>query len=274
MLPKEFDVAGKVVLVTGAGRGIGSGIAEVLAEAGATVALNALSPTFAEPTARAIRDRIHDHAHDSSSSATGGIEVFTGDVTQTQGAEPIVERVLERFGRIDVLVNNLGDALMEPLVALPETTTSTLDDERLQRILDLNLMATLRCTRAVGAHFLARRSGKVINISSYTAARGGGRLVIYTAAKAAVVGFTQAQALEWARYNIQVNAIAPGLFPDPRTQGEAGAKTGEQFAARFVPVGRAGHLREVGLLTLYLASAASDYMTGQTLYLDGGASIR
>lgn len=274
MLPREFDVAGKVVLVTGAGRGIGSGIAEVLAEAGATVALNALTPTFAEATARSIRERMNDHAHDSSSTGTGAIEVFTGDVTQTQGAEPIVEHVLQRFGRIDVLVNNLGDAIMEPLVALPETNTSTLDDERLQRILDINLMATLRCTRAVGAHFLARRSGKVINIASYTAARGGGRLVLYTAAKAAVVGFTQAQALEWARYNVQVNAIAPGLFPDPRSQGEAGATTGEQFAARFVPVGRAGRLREVGLLTLYLASAASDYMTGQTLYLDGGASIR
>jgi NAD(P)-dependent dehydrogenase (short-subunit alcohol dehydrogenase family) len=264
MLPKEFDVAGKVVLVTGAGRGIGSGIADVLAEAGASVALNALTSTFAEETARSIGDR----------TTAGAVEVFAGDVTQTQGAESIVERVLQRFGRIDVLVNNLGDALMEPLVALPETSTRTLDDERLQRILDLNLMATLRCTRAVGAQFLARRSGKVINISSYTVARSGGRVVIYTAAKAAVVGFTQAQALEWARYNIQVNAIAPGLFPDPRSHGEAGAKAGEQVAARVAPLGRAGRLREVGLLALYLASAASDYMTGQTLYLDGGASIR
>lgn len=259
MLPKEFDLAGKIVLVTGAGRGIGSGIAEVLAEAGATVALNALTPTFAEETARSIR---------------GAVEVFSGDVTQTQGAESIALRVLQRFGRIDVLVNNLGDAVMEPLVALPDTRTSTIDDEHLQRILDLNLMATLRCTRAVGAHFLARRSGKVINISSYTVARGGGRVVIYTAAKAAVVGFTQAQALEWASYNVQVNGIAPGLFPDPRSHGEAGADSGERLAARLAPLGRAGRLREVGLLALYLASAASDYMTGQTLYLDGGASIR
>jgi NAD(P)-dependent dehydrogenase (short-subunit alcohol dehydrogenase family) len=264
MLPKEFDIAGKVVLVTGAGRGIGSGIAEVLAEAGASVALNALTPTFADETARTLGDR----------ATTGAVEVFAGDVTQTQSAEAIVERVLQRFGRIDVLVNNLGDALMEPLVALPETNTRTLDDERLQHILDLNLMATLRCTRAVGPHFLARRSGKVINISSYTVARSGGRVVIYTAAKAAVVGFTQAQALEWAPYNIQVNAIAPGLFPDPRSQGEAAAKAGEQFVARLAPLGRAGRAREVGLLALYLASAASDYMTGQTLYLDGGVSIR
>jgi 2-deoxy-D-gluconate 3-dehydrogenase len=268
MLPKEFDVSGKVVLITGAGRGIGSGIAEVLAEAGASVALNALTSTFADATANAIRDRVQQQA------GAGSVEVFTGDVTQSAGADGIVQRVLERFGRIDVLVNNVGDAIMEPLVALPETRTRTIDDEHLQRILDLNAMATLRCTRAVGPHFLARRSGKVINIASYTVARGGDRVVLYTAAKAAVVGFTRAQALEWARFNIQVNAIAPGLYPEPRTLGEQAAQAAEQFAARAAPLGRGGRLREVGLLALYLASAASDYMTGQTLYLDGGASIR
>ena len=265
MLSKEFDLAAKVALITGAGRGIGSGIAEVLAEAGATVAINALTAEYAEPTARSIREHVGGAAI---------VEVFTGDVTQTPGAESLVERVLGRFGRIDVLVNNLGDAIMEPLVALPETTTRTIDDEHLQRILDLNLMATMRVTRAVGAHFLERRSGKVINIGSFTVARGGGRVVIYTAAKAAVEGFTRAQALEWARYNIQVNAIAPGLFPDPRTQTEERAKASHEFIARIAPLGRAGRLREVGLLALYLASSASDYMTGQTLYLDGGASIR
>jgi 2-dehydro-3-deoxy-D-gluconate 5-dehydrogenase len=270
MRPNEFDVAGKVVLVTGAGRGIGSGIAEVLAEAGVKVALNALTPRFAEATASAIRERVQQSGDENA----GTVEVFTGDVTRTAGAEAVVERVLKQFGRIDVLVNNLGDAILEPLVGLPETNTHTIDDDRLQRILDLNLMATLRCTRAVGPHLLARRSGKVINIGSYTAARGGARVVVYSAAKAAIEGFTRAQALEWASYNIQVNAIAPGLFPEPRTQGAEGAKAGEQLAARVAPLGRAGRLREVGLLALYLASAASDYMTGQTLYLDGGASIR
>jgi NAD(P)-dependent dehydrogenase (short-subunit alcohol dehydrogenase family) len=272
MLPKEFDVSGKVVLVTGAGRGIGSGIAEVLAEAGASVALNALTTRFADGTANAIRERVRQSAE--RAGTTGSIEVFTGDVTRTDGAQSVVERVLQQFGRIDILVNNLGDAIMEPLVALPDTRTRTIDDERLQHILDLNLMASLRCTRAVGPHLLARRSGKVINIGSFTAARGGARVVLYTAAKAAIEGFTRAQALEWASYNVQVNAIAPGLFPEPRTQGEEQAKAAEQFAARVAPLGRAGRLREVGLLALYLASAASDYMTGQTLYLDGGASIR
>ncbi len=273
MLPNEFDLAGKVVLVTGAGRGIGSGIAEVLAEAGAIVALNALTHTFADATAQAIRDRVRQGV-ESAARAAGDVEVFSGDVTQTAGAEGVVQRVLERFGRIDVLINNLGDAIMKPLVALPETRTRTIDDEELQRILDLNAMATLRCTRAVGPHLLARRSGKVINVASYTVARGAARVVIYTAAKAAVEGFTRAQALEWAPFGIQVNAIAPGLFPDPRTQGPRAAQAADPFVARIAPLGRAGRLREVGLLALYLASSASDYMTGQTLYLDGGASIR
>lgn len=268
MLPKEFDIAGQVVLVTGAGRGIGSGIAEVLAEAGANVALNALTPQYAEPTAAAIRERV------ARSRSQAVVELFLGDVTHTEGAQSIVQRVMDRFGRIDVLVNNLGDAIREPLVALPDTRTRTLDDAGLQRILDLNLMATLRCTRAVGPHFLERRRGKVINIASFTAARGGGRVVVYTAAKAAVEGFTRAQAVEWAPYGIQVNAIAPGLFPEPRAMTEEAAKKAEEYIAGVTPLGRAGQLREVGLLALYLASQASSYMTGQTLYLDGGASIR
>jgi NAD(P)-dependent dehydrogenase (short-subunit alcohol dehydrogenase family) len=120
---------------------------------------------------------------------------------------------------------------------------------------------------------LARRSGKVINISSWTAAHGGKDLVLYTAAKSALTGFTRAQALEWAPYGIQVNAIGPGLFPDVVTNGEAGVKATAEKAKQIVPLARHGQLREVGLLALYLASSASDYMTGQTLLLDGGLSL-
>ena len=104
-------------------------------------------------------------------------------------------------------------------------------------------------------------------------APGGGEMVIYTVAKTALVGFTRAQALEWAPYGVQVNAIAPGLFPDPVTSGTERAQQTSQRAAQTVPLARAGRLREVGLLALYLASSASDYMTGQTIYLDGGLSL-
>jgi NAD(P)-dependent dehydrogenase (short-subunit alcohol dehydrogenase family) len=98
-------------------------------------------------------------------------------------------------------------------------------------------------------------------------------MVVYTIAKTGLVGFTRAQALEWAPYGVQVNAIAPGMFPDPVTAGEERARQTAQRAAQTVPLRRPGALREVGLLALYLASAASDYMTGQTLFLDGGLSL-
>jgi NAD(P)-dependent dehydrogenase (short-subunit alcohol dehydrogenase family) len=120
---------------------------------------------------------------------------------------------------------------------------------------------------------LARRSGKIINIGSFASTRGGVELTIYAAAKTALVGFTRALALEWAPYRIQVNTIAPGLFPDAVTAGDVGYAERVRNATKTVPLGREGRLREVGLLAVYLASAAADYMTGQTLYLDGGMTL-
>lgn len=264
MLPAEYDVSGKVVFITGAGRGIGKGIAEVLAEAGADIALNALTPRYVESTAADL------------ANATGRRVVpVIADVTKTDGVQRAIDSVLTEFGRLDVLVNNLGDSIRKPLVALPGKTdaTATLSDEELKFVMDINLTEALLCTRAVGPHMLERRAGKVINISSWTARQGGGEMVIYTVAKTALVGFTRAQALEWAPYGIQVNAIAPGLFPDPVTSGPERAQQTSQRATQTVPLARAGRLREVGLLALYLASSASDYMTGQTIFLDGGLSL-
>ncbi len=264
MMPVEFDITGRVVLVTGAGRGIGKGIAQVLAEAGADVAINALTDKHVVPLA------------DELAAATGRAVVpVIADVTKSEGAQHAVDAVLDRFGRIDVLVNALGDSIRTPLVGLPdgERVGGPISDEELDFILDINLTEALLCTRAVGPHMLERRSGKVINISSWTGHKGGGNLVLYTAAKTALSGFTRAQALEWAPYGIQVNCIAPGLFPDVVTVGEERVRQTHERAKREVPLGRPGRLREVGFLALYLASSASDYMTGQTLILDGGLSL-
>lgn len=264
MLPAEYDITDKVVFITGAGRGIGKGIARVLAEAGADVALNALTPRYVESTAAEI----------ASASGRRVVPVIA-DVTKTDGVQQAIDLVIQTFGRIDVLVNNLGDSIRKPLVALPGQTgaAAALSDDELNFIMDVNLTEAILCTRAVGPHMLERRSGKVINISSWTARQGGGEMVVYTIAKTALVGFTRAQALEWAPYGIQVNGIAPGLFPDPVTAGEERARQTAERAARMVPLGRPGRLREVGLIALYLASAASDYMTGQTLFIDGGMSL-
>ena len=263
MLPEAYDITGKVVFITGAGRGIGKGIAQVLAEAGADVAINALTPRYVEATAAEI----------ASASGRRVVPVLA-DVTKTDGVQQAIDTVMQTFGRIDVLINNLGDSIRKPLVALPgQEGAVALSDDELNFIMDVNLTEAILCTRAVGPHMLARRSGKVINISSWTARQGGGEMVVYTIAKTALVGFTRAQALEWAPYGVQVNGIAPGIFPDPVTGGEERVRQTAERAARLVPLGRPGQLREVGYLALYLASAASDYMTGQTLFLDGGMSL-
>jgi len=260
MLPKEYEIRGKVALITGAGRGIGRGIAEVLAEEGSDIALNALTNRYVEETAREI------------ASASGRrVLPLLADVTRTEGVQKVLDTVLKEFGHLDILVNCLGDAIRHPLVKLPDKEGASITDEELKRIIDINLTATILCTRAVGPHFLARRSGKIINISSVTAGKGGGDLVLYTLAKSAVIGFTRTQALEWAPYNIQINSIAPGLFPDTHTYGDK-ARLPESILRR-IPLGRAGLVREVGLLALYLASPASDFMTGQAIFLDGGLSL-
>ena len=264
MMPAEFDVTGKVVLITGAARGIGKGIAQVLAEAGADIALNALTNKYVNDTAADI-------------AATSGRKVVPviADVTKPDEVRRAVDAVLNTFGRIDVLVNALGDSIRKPLVTLPGKADGVagVSDDELRFIMDINLTEALLCTRAVGPHMLARQSGKIINIAAWTAHQGGRDMVLYTTAKTALGGFTRAQALEWAPYNIHVNAIAPGMFPDVVTSGEDRMKQSAQRALQTVPLRRPGRLREVGLLALYLASSASDYMTGQTILLDGGLGL-
>ena len=264
MIPSEFDMSGRVVFVTGAGRGIGKGIAQVLAEAGADVAINALTPKYVEPLAAKI-------------AATTGRRIvpIVADVTKSDGVNSAVDKVLATFGRIDVLVNALGDSIRKPLVGLPgtESAGTTISDDDLDFIMDINLTEALLSTRAVGPHMLARGTGKVINVGAWTAHQGGRDMVLYTTAKTALAGFTRALALEWARHGVQVNCIAPGLFPDIVTGGEERMRRSVDRAKTDVPLGRPGQLREAGLLALYLASNASDYMTGQTILLDGGMGL-
>ena len=261
-IPSQFDLTGKNVFITGAGRGIGRGIAAVLARAGADVAINALTPRHVENTAKNIAEE------------TGRkIIPVLGDVTTTKGVDAVVKQVMNTFGRIDILVNCLGDAIRRPLVKLPDKDDVAANDEELKKIVDLNMTATLLCTRAVAPQMLDRKAGKIINISSYTAGHSGANVVIYSAAKAAVVAFTRAQAQEWAPYNINVNSIAPGLYPEPMEVSEEREKAMAAWAKKAIPLGRTGKLEEVGYLALYLASTASDYMTGQTIYIDGGLSL-
>ena len=261
MLPKEYDIAGKTVIVTGAARGIGKGIARVMAEAGARVLVTALTQRYLEPLAKEM------------ASAGHPIETITADATKSDDWQRTVDLALERWERIDVLINNLGDAIRKPLVPLPGSDSQgPITDEEWRFVIDVNLTQAFLGCRAVGPHFLERREGKVINISGFAARKGSPEMLVYSSAKAGLARLTQSLALEWAPYGVTVNSIAPGTFPDPETGDAAQVAASRQRAKTTVPLGRVGDLREVGLLALYLASDASAYMTSETIYLDGGLS--
>ena len=260
MLPKEFDVSGKSVIVTGAARGIGKGIARVFAESGAKVMVTALTNRYLNPLAEEMEAAGHP------------IIPVTADATDSDDWQRTVDTALEAWGQIDVLVNNLGDAIRRPLVPAPGSDGTPISDEEWRFVLDINLTEAFKGCRAVGPHMIERGRGRVINISGFAARKGSPDMLVYSTAKAGLARMTQTLALEWAPYGITVNCIAPGIFPDPETGDPRQIATSRENAGANVPLGRVGELREVGLLALYLASDASAYMTGETLYLDGGLS--
>ena len=258
MHPREYSVEGKTVIVTGAARGIGKGIAQVLAEAGAKVMVTALTDRYLAPLAEEM------------ARAGRPIETITADATSTADWQRTVELALGRWGHVDVLVNTLGDAIAKRVVPAPDSEGKPMTDDEWRFVMDINLAQAFLGCRALGPHFLARRSGRVINVSGFAARKGNPGLLAYATAKAGLTRLTQTLALEWAPYGVTVNCIAPGQFPDPETGDPAQIAAAKERAKTGVPLGRVGELREVGLLALYLASDASSYMTGETLYLDGG----
>ncbi len=192
--------------------------------------------------------------------------VVPTDVTSYQAVEALMQSTVAALGRLDIVVNNSGVARVAPLV---EWTP-----EEWRALMDVNLGGVFNGCRAAAAHLIPQCSGKVINLASMLAAVGLPGYSIYSATKGAIVAFTRTLGVEWARHNIQVNAIAPGWFA---TNMSAPAFEGgnEQVAERLmrdIPARRRGRPEEIGPLAVYLASSASDFMTGQTLYLDGGHS--
>ena len=261
MLPGEYSVEGKTVIVTGAARGIGKGIARVLAESGAKVMVTALTDRYLNPLAEEMAAAGHP------------IETITADATKSEDWQRTVETAMSTWGHIDVLINNLGDAIRKPIIPLPDGPPSEpLTDDEWRFVIDINLTEAFMGCRAVGPHLLERRSGRVINISGFAARKGSPQMLAYSSAKAGLARLTQTLALEWAPYGVTVNCIAPGIFPDPETGDPSQVAASQERAKTTIPLGRVGELREVGLLALYLASDASSYMTGETLYLDGGMS--
>jgi 2-deoxy-D-gluconate 3-dehydrogenase len=245
-------LAGRVAVVTGASRGLGRAMAVALAAAGAHVALAARSKPDLEETAQQVERH--------------GVRalVATTDVSRYDEVEALVARTIDTLGGLDILVNNSGIARTKPLAE------ATPDDWR--AIVDVNLTGVFNGCRAVAPHLIARRSGKVINLASVLGAVGLSGYTLYAATKGGVIALTRTLGVEWARHNVQVNAIAPGWFvTDMNETAFADPRINERLT-RDIPMRRTGRLEEIGPLAVFLASSASDFMTGQTIFLDGGHS--
>jgi len=256
---KEFSIEGKAAIVTGAARGIGKGIAVTLAEAGADIVAVDRATEENEQTASEVQ-------------ALGRrCLAITTDVTKEDQVQRMVSEAISKLGKIDILVNNAGKGARRVIVPLAEQNIRQITDEDWYDVLDLNLRAILLCARAVGPHMIERRKGKIIIITSAAAISAFDHNSLYCVSKAAAARFTQTLAQEWAPYNINVNAIGPTwtLTEGAKMMLEKSEEYRQKEMAR-IPMGRAATPREIGLLAVYLASDASDFVTGQNIYIDGG----
>ncbi len=249
----QFDLTGKVAVVTGGNGGIGLGIAMGLAGAGANIVVAARS---VEKTAQALED-----------IRALGAEAYgiTVDVTQEPAIQRMVTDTIDHMGRLDILVNNSGIAVR----AQPQDLTAAQWDS----VVDVNLRAAFLTSKEVYSHMVNAGGGKVINVGSMYSLFGSDWGAPYAASKAGLVQLTKSLAVAWAKDNIQVNAVLPGWFVTDLTRGipEADPDRYDNINRR-IPTGRWGEPSELGGAAVFLASAASDYVTGATLTVDGGYS--
>ena len=242
-------LAGAVVVVTGAGRGIGRTIAEELGQGGATVVVNyAQSKGPAEELVRQLRE------HGSPQAVA-----IQADVADAAQAARLIEETVQQFGRIDVLVNNAGITI--------DRSMKNLSVEDWNTVIQVDLNSCFYTVKAAFPHFMKQNGGKIINISSFVGQAGNFGQANYAAAKSGIIGFTKTAALELARYNVTVNAVCPG-FIETDMFANVPEKAKEAILKR-IPLGRTGKPREVARSVRYLI-VDGDYITGQTLNINGG----
>jgi len=244
-----FDLSGKVALVTGTSRGLGAGMAQALAAAGADVA---------------VHDREQPCATEECLRATGvRTACLAGDLSDRATADRLVAETLDTMGRLDILVNNAGIIRRQP--------AAEHSDEYWDDVLEVNLTAVFRLCRAAGRHMLERgEGGKIVNIASLLAFQGGVTVPGYAAAKGGVAQLTKALANEWAPRGINVNAIAPGYMATDNTKALREDPVRTRQILERIPAGRWGTPEDLGGAVVFLASRASDYVNGHVLVVDGG----
>ena len=259
MTSNLFDLSGRVALVVGASRGIGRAIAQGLAEAGASVALASRTEADILQAADAIR-------------ALGGrAEAFSADVSRVPNVQALVRDVLARMGHVDILVNVAGVNCRKPSTEITEADWDM--------VLNLNLKALFFTAQAVGRYWLETRrfaaehnrgKGKIINIGSIAGEMGIRHVAPYTASKRGVLGVTSTLAVEWASEGICVNCLAPGYIETDLTRARFDDPAFTTAFHNRVPMGRRGYPADLVGTAVFLAAPASDYLTGQTIVVDGG----
>ncbi|MEY4217023.1 MAG: 3-oxoacyl-[acyl-carrier-protein] reductase [Bacteroidota bacterium] len=239
----------KIVIITGASRGIGKSIAQIFVQHGATVAFTYLS---SDEKARALEAEL---------SAGGGVAVgFKSDASDFNQAHDLVDQVVERFGTVDVLVNNAG--------ITRDTLMMRMTEEQWDEVINTNLKSAFNLTKAVIKPMLKARSGSIINMSSVVGVKGNAGQANYAASKAGLIGFTKSIAAELGSRNIRCNAIAPGFIETEMTEVLDQAVVDQWRNA--IPLKRGGQPEDVANATVFLASDMSAYITGQTLHVCGG----
>ena len=246
-----FDLTGKVAIITGATKGLGAGMAEMFAKAGANVVVVSRSQTDCEAKAAAL-------------TAEFGAEAYAHscDVSQMDSIQKLVDDTVAKFGHIDVLVNNAGIAVTKPSVDLTEAEWD--------RVMNTNLKGVFFLAQAVGRLMIEQKHGKVINIASMFGLVGDKNVIPYLASKGGVLQMTRGLALEWAKHNVQVNAVAPGYVITAINNEELNTESTRKYILGKTPMRRYGEAEEVASVVLFLASYEASYVTGSVYSVDGG----
>ncbi|MFS0576440.1 SDR family oxidoreductase [Sporosarcina sp. 179-K 3D1 HS] len=251
MILELFNLSEKVAIVTGGGRGLGARIAEAYAEAGANVVV--CSRDF--PACQEMSEKLKTYGVESLA--------FECDVTNKEQVENVVNNTFGRFGRIDILVNNSGATWAAPI--------EDMSYDAWKKVMDVNITGTFLMSQAVGKVMIEQNSGKIINITSIAGFGGTPpymQATGYNTSKGAVMTFTKDLAVKWGQYNINVNAIAPGFFPTKMSKGLI--EKGKETILSRIPMNRLGKDSDIQGVAVFLASSASDYITGDIVTVDGG----